>query len=111
MAPTEAISRRKAIPESDSSMSSPSRERIGIALALVAAERLARSLQVGLWQDGATIEKPWEYRQQQTAAAGSTAPGDCVIKGNINSKGARIYHRPGQRDYDRTRISTGKGGR
>ena len=26
----------------------------------------------------------------------------CVIKGNINSKGNKIYHMPGQRDYDNT---------
>ena len=25
----------------------------------------------------------------------------CPIKGNVNSKGERIYHRPGDRDYDR----------
>lgn len=27
---------------------------------------------------------------------------NCVIKGNINSKGNKIYHMPGQRDYDNT---------
>ena len=27
---------------------------------------------------------------------------DCVIKGNINSKGNKIYHMPGQKDYDNT---------
>ena len=26
----------------------------------------------------------------------------CVIKGNINSKGNKIYHMPGQKDYDNT---------
>ncbi|MFJ8457846.1 thermonuclease family protein [Lysinibacillus xylanilyticus] len=26
----------------------------------------------------------------------------CVIKGNVNSKGNKIYHMPGQRDYDNT---------
>ena len=26
----------------------------------------------------------------------------CLIKGNINSKGNKIYHMPGQRDYDNT---------
>lgn len=26
----------------------------------------------------------------------------CVIKGNINAKGNKIYHMPGQRDYDNT---------
>jgi hypothetical protein len=35
----------------------------------------------------------------------------CAIKGNVSSKGKRIYHSPGQRDYDRTVISEGKGER
>ena len=26
----------------------------------------------------------------------------CLIKGNINAKGNKIYHMPGQRDYDKT---------
>ena len=26
----------------------------------------------------------------------------CIIKGNVNSKGNKIYHMPGQRDYDNT---------
>ena len=35
----------------------------------------------------------------------------CVIKGNINSSGERIYHVPGQRYYDKTRINWSKGER
>lgn len=31
-----------------------------------------------------------------------TTNNSCVIKGNINSKGNKIYHTPGQRDYDNT---------
>ncbi|MFP7571549.1 thermonuclease family protein [Marivita sp. S2033] len=33
----------------------------------------------------------------------------CTIKGNISSKGVRIYHVPGQDYYDATRISATKG--
>ena len=33
-----------------------------------------------------------------------------MIKGNISGNG-RIYHMPGQYDYARTRINTGKGER
>lgn len=36
---------------------------------------------------------------------------DCRIKGNLSGKGARIYHMPGQADYERTRISPKKGER
>lgn len=36
-----------------------------------------------------------------TRTAQTTTPaGDCVIKGNVSANG-RIYHMPGQRDYDR----------
>mgnify|MGYP003412985901 FL=1 len=31
-----------------------------------------------------------------------TDDNSCIIKGNINSKGNKIYHMPGQRDYDKT---------
>ena len=36
---------------------------------------------------------------------------NCRIKGNINSKGERIYHCPGWRDYGKTDIDTWKGER
>lgn len=35
----------------------------------------------------------------------------CMIKGNINSKGDRIYHCPLWRDYDKTDIDESKGER
>ena len=38
--------------------------------------------------------------------------GNCNIKGNIShNSGKRIYHMPGDRDYERTRISTSRGER
>ena len=38
--------------------------------------------------------------------------GNCNIKGNISHNGGkRIYHMPGDRDYERTRISTSRGER
>lgn len=36
---------------------------------------------------------------------------ECAIKGNISASGARIYHRPGQRFYDATRIDPAAGER
>lgn len=36
---------------------------------------------------------------------------NCRIKGNINSKGEKIYHCPGWRDYGKTDIDTWKGER
>jgi type II secretory pathway predicted ATPase ExeA len=37
------------------------------------------------------------------------APEGCYIKGNINSKGDRIYHAPGMSSYSATRIDESKG--
>lgn len=34
-----------------------------------------------------------------------------LIKGNISNKGEKIYHCPGQRDYDKTKIDPSKGER
>lgn len=49
------------------------------------------------------------------AAAADAVPADrrpgCDIKGNINAKGARIYHLPGGEWYDGTRIDAARGER
>lgn len=42
-----------------------------------------------------------------TASAG----GECLIKGNINARGERIYHVPGARSYADTRIDEARGER
>ncbi len=55
--------------------------------------------------------KPWEWRRGKRIAANDNAPGQCRIKGNINRKGERIYHAPGDNWYDRTRIDPAKGER
>lgn len=36
---------------------------------------------------------------------------NCNIKGNVNTRGERIYHVPGQRYYDATEISASHGER
>lgn len=36
---------------------------------------------------------------------------ECSIKGNISTRGERIYHLPGQKYYDETRISASHGER
>ena len=41
----------------------------------------------------------------------AAASGSCPIKGNISRAGERIYHVPGQANYDRTRIDTRAGER
>ncbi len=76
-------------------------------------EDRARRAGRGLWEQGeAGLVPPAQWRQDQAVAQASaqTAPGDCTIKGNISANG-RIYHLPGQRDYDRTQIDTTRGER
>ena len=59
---------------------------------------------------GFTLQSPARYRL--TRIKGRDAPdAGCVIKGNISAKGARIYHMPGQKFYDRTGIRPEQGER
>jgi len=79
----------------------------------VGQEERARRAQRGLWgSDGLQTQDPAAFRAAGRADGGETqsAPAGCVIKGNISASG-RIYHRPGQRDYDRTRIDPVRGER
>ncbi|MFC3118726.1 thermonuclease family protein [Jhaorihella thermophila] len=67
-----------------------------------------RAVVTGRGLHAATLDRPAEFRR----ARGAPPPArGCVIKGNISRGGRRIYHVPGQRDYDRTRISPSKGER
>ncbi len=63
----------------------------------------------GVGLHGSRVQSPSAFRKARTQ--GTTAPDpSCVIKGNI-SKAGRIYHVPGQRDYERTGINLKKGER
>lgn len=66
--------------------------------AYVGDEAAASAARLGIWSG--QMDSPERVRHPQ--AAGPS--GSCAIKGNVSDRG-RIYHRPGQRDYDRTRIS------
>lgn len=71
------------------------------------AEKAAVIERAGIF--GSDFEPPESYRA--TARQPEAPPaGKCVIKGNI-SKSGRIYHLPGQENYDKTRISPSKGER
>ncbi|GAB3489159.1 hypothetical protein GCM10027572_10900 [Flexivirga lutea] len=50
-------------------------------------------------------------RRTPPPRATTTSTGACNIKGNISSSGERIYHVPGQRYYNVTKISPAKGER
>jgi hypothetical protein len=73
-------------------------------------EKQAAVAERGLW--ATRVQDPAAFRRDGgTAPQAEPAKSDCNIKGNINSKGERIYHRPGQEHYDRTRINTAQGER
>nr|WP_298843844.1 thermonuclease family protein [uncultured Roseobacter sp.] len=56
------------------------------------------------------VQSPSQYRE--TRAVGRIPPDrSCRIKGNISSKGERIFHVPGQRHYERTGIRPENGER
>jgi len=74
------------------------------ALDYVAEEGAARAAHRGIWA-GAHLA-PEAFRH----GAAQVAPGACRIKGNISKKG-QIFHLPGTRDYDRTKIDPKKGER
>lgn len=81
----------------------------------VAEEQQAKTARRGLW--AGTFTRPVAYRaarfeEEKGSSRTTTASDRCVIKGNINGKGVRIYHTPwGSRHYDRTRIDTSRGER
>ena len=76
---------------------------------LLEIEAEARAAGRGLWGTTESASMPpWEWRRQVGEIRASRG---CAIKGNINSKGQRIYHLPGSRSYADTRINPAKGER
>jgi endonuclease YncB( thermonuclease family) len=89
----------------------------------VANEAAARAAKRGIWRSAFIV--PWEWRAQRRAGGGARVPhpvsssstssefhrSGCDIKGNINSKGERIYHVPGGLSYERTIIDPTRGER
>ena len=61
-----------------------------------------------------TPRPPMDLRPTATSAlvrGNASSSGVCTIKGNVNSKGERIYHCPNWRDYDETEIIPAEGDR
>jgi len=78
--------------------------------AYISEEEDAKAARRGAW--AGAFMPPWEFRKLKWETADVAAPDpNCPIKGNINSKGVKIYHVPWSRSYDRTRINTAKGER
>ena len=75
----------------------------------VADEDAARAAGRGIW--AAEFVMPWDWRQGERIVEVAEQQPGCLIKGNINGRGERIYHEPGGRWYERTQIDTSKGQR
>lgn len=79
----------------------------------VTAEAEARAAGAGIWQ--ALTQTAADYRRAIDAAvvAGQPQPPDpnCIIKGNINAAGDRIFHEPGTPGYADTVIRVEQGER
>ncbi|MEP5091543.1 MAG: thermonuclease family protein [Paracoccaceae bacterium] len=56
------------------------------------------------------VQSPAQFRKSRGKGRIPPDP-KCDIKGNISSKGVKIYHTPGQVDYERTGINLAKGER
>ncbi|WP_347268302.1 thermonuclease family protein [Paracoccus sp. (in: a-proteobacteria)] len=75
-----------------------------------ATEAAARARQAGIWQ--AETMPAWDYRKEHWAQAVAERDSrTCPIKGNISSKGERIYHTPWSPAYARTRVDESRGER
>jgi endonuclease YncB( thermonuclease family) len=96
----------------------------------VEQEHSAREHSAGMWAGAFIAPWDWRHRDRHTIILGSISvpvtaqaallprsPGvsavveGCNIKGNISRNGARIYHLPGMRDYEKTRINERAGER
>jgi endonuclease YncB( thermonuclease family) len=88
-------------------------------------ELTAKALKRGIW--AGTFDPPSDWRRAKRANGVETRPeaarapvaapktpaatAACQIKGNISAKGPKIYHLPGTRDYERTRLNEALGER
>jgi endonuclease YncB( thermonuclease family) len=71
-------------------------------------EASAKRSGLGMW--GGKFIEPWKWRTF-TRLTTQVNVGECNIKGNISSKGVKIYHVPGAPYYANTIISENKGER
>ena len=111
--------------------------RNGWALAYVriskdyeADEAAAREAKAGMWQGAFIAPWDWRVRNKKTTILGATKPPegahsvllasasgpvapspDCTIKGNVNSSGECIYHKPTSRWYAQIKMKISKGTR
>ena len=74
----------------------------------VAAEDTAKAGKLGIWAGAFTALGDWRKAKRECGSEARQEPakaGACAIKGNICRTGEKVFHLPGSRDYDSTRIS------
>ena len=72
-------------------------------------EKTKRQLK-GIWE--VPNQTPWDFRAERWMVSEQKSPNGCPIKGNVNSRGEKIYHTPWTSPwYDKTRVSIEKGER
>jgi endonuclease YncB( thermonuclease family) len=95
-----------------------------------ADEHAAREAKAGMWQGAFFAPWDWRVRNKKTAILGATKPPenasaillasasgevapspDCTIKGNVNTSGECIYHKPTSRWYAQIKMKISKGTR
>src|SRR5215831_4010497 len=95
-----------------------------------ADEKVAREAKAGMWQGAFIAPWDWRVRNKKTvilgatklppnahavlmaSASGEVAPSpDCTIKGNVNSAGECIFHKPTSRWYAQIKMKVSKGTR
>ncbi|KQQ73082.1 succinoglycan biosynthesis protein [Xanthomonas sp. Leaf131] len=86
------------------------------ATSFVADESIAQQQKRNIWSG--SFQMPSDFRRAKrvssvnaSAHASTAVAAGCKVKGNISSKGKKIFHMPGQRDYDRTSIAPARGER
>ncbi|MCM3610630.1 thermonuclease family protein [Planococcus sp. MERTA32b] len=69
------------------------------------AEQSAKEQELGIWQyENYATERGFDNDAVEEDEKSEIGPGsgECDIKGNINRKGAKIYHMPGSSSYEQT---------
>ena len=89
--------------------STPGRSLVG-KVSMSDIEKIAKEKRLGVWQ-GRFIY-PWDWRRGKRFKYNNNLDKkECYIKGNISSKGQKIYHIPGNLNYEKTKINKNKGER
>jgi len=75
----------------------------------IGQEAEAKAAARGLWNGASIAPEVFRQVKKRSPEPLREANGGCAIKGNVSSKGERIYHMPGQKFYAETRIEPRKG--